>query len=69
MLKGTRVGIAVEWCRHCKGIFLDPGELERIGKSRQHQLNKDRLATGKASASVALDVFVWSLIGGFWSKD
>jgi len=61
MLTGTRVGISVEWCRHCKGIFLDKGELERIVEWREAQQQKERAANAKASASVATDAVLIAL--------
>ncbi len=69
MLTGTRVGIAVEWCRSCKGIFLDKGELARIVEWRQRQQQKERVATVKASASVAADAMLLALAGFLGRKE
>jgi len=69
MMTGTQVDIAVEWCRHCKGIFLDEGELKRIVEWRQVQLKKERVATAKASASVAADFAIWIVFAGFFGKE
>jgi Zn-finger nucleic acid-binding protein len=63
MMTGTRAGITIEWCSPCKGVFLDEGVLARIVTWRQAQQEKERLATAKATVSVAGDALFLALSG------
>ena len=47
----TKLGVTVEWCRSCKGIHLDSGELEKIASFRKRRLFELRKDTAAAAAS------------------
>jgi Zn-finger nucleic acid-binding protein len=44
--------LTVDWCKSCRGLFLDPGELQRVKQWREKERRKQRHATAK-------DVVMW----------